>query len=169
MKRWGGLVAAPVFLGGCIYLLFRPAGLVMFDWARALGTWDVLAHLRQQTLPVGAALPDPLVYALPQALWCFGLVNFIGLTWRDAAPRGALKPVMAMAVLLSVAGELGQYMALLPGTYDTWDLLLASLLAFCAAMLHVSPKARFDHAQAPTACGTHTPGSDALRPARSRQ
>lgn len=65
MSRFAAVhCAAPLGLGGFLYLSWRPAGLLMFDWAEALGLGGALASWRSAVAASGELVPEPVLYRL---------------------------------------------------------------------------------------------------------
>jgi hypothetical protein len=59
----------PVFIGGLIYLLFRPPDILMFEWFSLLGLDDVLYSIRKYTYPVGKEIAYLwILFSIPNAL-----------------------------------------------------------------------------------------------------
>jgi hypothetical protein len=112
--------AAPLGLGGFIYLSWRPTGLLMFDWAEALGLGSVLAAWRGAVAPSGELVPEAVLYSLPDALWVYALTAWFSRTWPSPRLRGKW---LGAGLALGVGGELGQLAGVVPGTFDPVDLV----------------------------------------------
>ena len=117
-----------VSIGGCIYLMQRTTGLLMFRIIDFLGLTDVVATLRAYAMQdVVATLrayamqwPEFVVFSLPGGLWSASYVlladavfagqsNLIRLSWGSLIP------------MIGVVSELLQALGLCPGTADWQD------------------------------------------------
>ena len=105
-----------VSIGGCIYLMQRTTGLLMFRIIDFLGMTDVVATLRTYAMQ----WPEFVVFSLPGGLWSASYVlladavfagqsNLIRLSWGSLIP------------MIGVVSELLQAMGLCPGTADWQD------------------------------------------------
>ena len=130
---------APIVVGGLIYLAFRDEHLLMFRWAEWLGFGRLITAARLYSLRHGGALPEWVLYSVPDGVWVFASTAFFTRLWHDGhwlvrAFWISLGPALAMG------GELGQALGIVPGTYDPADLLfyfVAAMLAFGAAQVAV--------------------------------
>ena len=105
-----------VSIGGCIYLMQRTTGLLMFRIIDFLGLTDVVATLRAYAMQ----WPEFVVFSLPGGLWSASYVlladavfagqsNLIRLSWGSLIP------------MIGVVSELLQALGLCPGTADWQD------------------------------------------------
>ena len=105
-----------VSIGGCIYLMQRTTGLLMFRIIDFLGMTDVVATLRTYAMQ----WPEFVVFSLPGGLWSASYVlladavfagqsNLIRLSWGSLIP------------MVGVVSELLQALGLCPGTADWQD------------------------------------------------
>lgn len=127
-------VAAPVALGAAIYLLWRAPHLRMFGWAGAVGADGMVGRLRMMGEGARGAVPDLVLFSLPDALWVYALTAALALVWRARRGPAALA-WMSLGPLLGVASELGQLAGAVPGTFDPADVLLGTLAAALAYRL----------------------------------
>lgn len=102
--------------GGCIYLLQRPASLLLFRVVEALGLTERLDTLRTDM----AAWPDFVVYNLPGALWSASYVLLADVLFRSF-PLSARLLWAAVIPALGLLSELLQFAGLCPGTPDVLD------------------------------------------------
>lgn len=139
-SRIVGAIAANVLLpllsGALLYVGFRAESLLGWRWAEAIGLATTGRALRD-ALSHGYTLPDWVRFTLPDALWLYALTFVVARMQRDAtrAERGLW---LAFAFALGPGAELGQLAGLVPGTYDTAD-LIATIVAFALA-LHVGAR-----------------------------
>ena len=105
-----------VSIGGCIYLMQRTTGLLMFRIIDFLRLTDVVATLRAYAMQ----WPEFVVFSLPGGLWSASYVlladavfagqsNLIRLSWGSLIP------------MIGVVSELLQALGLCPGTADWQD------------------------------------------------
>lgn len=78
--HWLGLTS--LFMGGCLYLLYRSDSLVMFRWCQSLEVYDFIVSLRPQ-----AHYDNWLVYSLPDGLWMLAYVLLMGAIWNFNVKR----------------------------------------------------------------------------------
>lgn len=103
-------------IGGGIYVMQRPTGLLMFRIIDFLGLSDAVATLRASVMQ----WPEFIVFSLPGGLWSASYVLLADavLDHQSVAMRlswGALIP------MIGVGSELLQSVALCPGTPDALD------------------------------------------------
>ena len=113
----------PMWVGGWIYLLFRTETLLMFRWADAIGLLGFIERQREMWGHWGAALPDWVLFSLPDGVWVYVATAFFGRLWRS----GPWVPHVCwtgMASFLAIGGELAQWVGWIPGTFDWVDVLL---------------------------------------------
>ena len=111
--------------GGLIYILLRPLEPVFFTWIRTLGLESWLIALRGQQ-DTAHALPDWLVYSLPNGLWAFAYTFLMIRLWRRS--RSVVKYVWYLSIPLLVFGfELLQLSGTIRGTFSRVDLLFGAL------------------------------------------
>ena len=104
--------------GGCIYLLQRPASLLLFRVIEALGLSERLDVVRTDV----ATWPDFVVYNLPGALWSGSYVLLADVLFRSF-PLSARLLWASVIPMLGVFSELLQFTGLCPGTPDVLDAL----------------------------------------------
>lgn len=125
-------IAIPMFIGGMIYILFRPESLLMFKWFNYLDLTSLITKLRGNFSFLGSYLPGWVVYSLPDGIWVFSLTAVMFKIWQNGALLSRLF-WCSIGPILGVGGEIGQYFSVVPGTFDIADLVInvvSSLLAF---------------------------------------
>jgi hypothetical protein len=115
-----------IFLGGLIYILFRPTNLVMFEWFDELNLTELFNLLRLYFLPVKNSLPEWFIYSLPDGLWLLSFNLLMIQIWINESKFyqwfwTTILPTIA------VSYEIGQLLNIFSGTFDPNDLLFYSL------------------------------------------
>ena len=128
------VVTFPLLIGGAIYLGFRTDDLLMFRAAERAGLDGIVAGYRSAVAPLRSALPDWVVFSLPNGLWSLSLVSLFGLLWRHEQRTAAV--AMVGASVFTILPELLQAVRVVPGTYSGQDLLTGAI-ACCLAALAV--------------------------------
>lgn len=133
MKKTTRLVLCVIFpltSGGLIYILFRKDSLKMFSWFHKIGLSELISSAR--VFAPSFVPPDWVIYSLPDALWLFSFTSLILLLWENKLTLNAILWVAATTVI-GIFSEIGQALKLVPGTFDSLDLLLlllASTISF---------------------------------------
>ncbi|MFS8085722.1 MAG: hypothetical protein ACMG6H_08845 [Acidobacteriota bacterium] len=132
-------VLLPLAAGGFVYICWRDPNLLMFKWFGALGLEPSIESLRLATSGGRTAVPHWLIYSLPDGLWVYALTALMIILWRgtDSLPTKVFW--LSAGLLLGAGSELGQLAGVLPGAFDTIDLLVC-LLAPAAALFFTSRK-----------------------------
>lgn len=106
-------------LGGGIYVSFRPTSLNLFKWFDKIQATPLITQIRLfcKDLP----LPDFVVFALPDGLWIASYLLFIVAIWRSFC-RWEFTFASFMPII-GIISELGQFVNLVPGTFDWMDLV----------------------------------------------
>lgn len=139
---WLAFCAAPLTLGGLLYLGWRSEGLLFWDWARSAGVESSLGAVRHGLL---AAFPTPaewVRFSLPDALWTFGLAFGVARATRGAH-RVERLAWLSVPVVLGPGAELAQRIGYLPGTFDWLDLGLCTLAVVGGVSLASIPRQEY--------------------------
>lgn len=123
-----------MFVGGIIYILWRSNSLIMFTWFDALGVRSQVVMLREHAELYSSIFPCWVFFSLPQALWFFsGMVAF-NCVWGK---YDVLSKWLWLIVFCSVAFgfEFGQYIGLVSGYFDIFDMALLILALFAALLV----------------------------------
>lgn len=124
---------AAMLLGGMTYVVYRPESLWMFRWFDALGLGGVVDALRGSDLARSIRPPAWWIGSAPAALWLASGLLALRVAWIGPADRGRWLWI-ALLLVASSAGELGQAVDLVPGTFDLLDL---AAMGFAAAVVLV--------------------------------
>lgn len=126
----------PMFVGGLLYLLWRPPMLLMFDWTYDLGLSAPLAAIREFMSPLGRRLPASLLFSLPAAMWSYSIITWIRWSWRGCIGVEARIWIL-VAACVGPLSEILQAVGALPGTFDRTD-LVAYTAASILGVLRIS-------------------------------
>ncbi|MBF0106912.1 MAG: hypothetical protein HQM16_16490 [Deltaproteobacteria bacterium] len=120
-----------MLFGGAIYILWRSDTLLMFTWFDVMGIRDHVLSLQSFAKPCYAVLPHWVLYSLPQALWLFSGIVAFSCIWgkEDALNRSLWSTIFAVTAL---GFELGQFLDIIPGHFDKWD-MVSMFLALAVA------------------------------------
>ena len=121
-------IAGPVTLAGGIYILFRHESLLLFDGLQHLHLLPLVSQLRTVTVPLGATLPNWVLFSLPDGLWLLSYLLFIRRIWAGSSV-GALQFWTGAGFVLSIGHELSQAAGWAMGTFDWMDLVAYSVAA----------------------------------------
>ena len=116
----------PLALAGAAYVLFRSRTLRYWGVLDAAGIGGALDPARAAVAPAIDALPEPLLFSLPDALWLYALIFALG--WVQP---GRVRWLVA-GVALGAGVELAQLVGVVGGTFDPVDLVLSLAAAALA-------------------------------------
>ena len=117
------LSALAFFVGGFIYILYRPSEILFFRWFSSLGLDNLFESLRNHSLSTSSRLPDWIVYSLPNSLWAFAYALLITSMWSGS--NSWLKYLWMTSIPVLVIGfEVLQYTGTIHGTFCIQDLTL---------------------------------------------
>ncbi|MBP5586615.1 MAG: hypothetical protein J6Y92_09715 [Lentisphaeria bacterium] len=115
--------ALSMFMGGAIYLIWRPPTLLMFSWCRRIGIYEFVMQMRLSLAFMKEYLPTWFIYSLPQALWFFSGLCCIHSIWNHktgAHERFWITTIIVFSLLI----EILQLFHVFSGTCDIVDLVL---------------------------------------------
>lgn len=115
-----------IFIGGLIYLLFRPANLIMFVWIDHLGLSESLEDKRIKSKIILEYIPEWFIYSAPNAFWVFSFGMLMVSIWGI---EKKLKIVFwsSTILLIGIFSEILQYFKLIPGVFDVLDIVFYTL------------------------------------------
>lgn len=108
-----------IFIGGMIYVLYRPESLLLFRVTDALGITPLIDVLRSHISRF--MLPSFMINSLPAGLWTASYLLMMFVTTKFHSRRFRLMialPLPLMAIVL----EIMQFLGWCPGTFDIYDL-----------------------------------------------
>lgn len=126
----------PLVVGTAIYVGFRSPRLLGWRWGESLGVYDVTRAARDAIRSTHVALPDWIVFTLPDALWQYALAFAMAHIWWRS-PKRERWAWLALPVALGPGAELAQALGLVPGTFDPLD-LVSCIGAIAAAWIVVA-------------------------------
>lgn len=109
-----------LLLGGIIYLLFRPTTLLLFHTLDLVGLMPLVTDCR--TLVATCQPSEFVVYSLPGSLWAASYILLV-VSLLERAMRWQRMIVASIIPLAGICSELMQQAGLLPGVFDTADLV----------------------------------------------
>lgn len=124
--------AFSLFLGCGIYTVARPQSLLMFRWFDAVGLHDAISSVRGTFSWVSSAIPAPVVFSAPLALWVFSYCLLVRAIWYSEVARSRHIWFWCLPAI-AVLSELGQAVHLVPGTFDLLDLCTMTTAPLIAA------------------------------------
>ena len=127
------LSLAVVFLGGMLYLLFRPVEPLFFTWFGFSNEGGWLINLRTHTLPLSPLLPGWLIFSLPTGLWAMAYTLLICTLWNGSKSGHRYFWYLSLPVFL-FGIEFIQRTSLLRGTF-CWEDILFTAAGIAAAWL----------------------------------
>ena len=123
-------VLIPMIIGGFIYIVFREKNLLMFNWFNLIGCENIIDSLRFHFSTYN--IPNWILFNYPDGVWIYSFVSLMIIVWGGV--KSNTKFIwFAIAPILGISAEIGQYINFIPGTYDQLDLmfcLAGSLLPF---------------------------------------
>lgn len=134
------LCSFTIFLGGLIYILFRPTEPVFLNWFDAIGLENWLTELREKSLFFVPSLPKWFVFSLPNGLWAFAYTIIIISIWNGS--RSFLKYFWFLTIPVLIFGfEILQFTGDFPGTFCLQDItsgILGIIVGFI--IVKIKPK-----------------------------
>lgn len=109
-----------IFIGGMIYILYRPESILFFRLTDSLGITPFIDIIRSNTSRI--MLPSFIINSLPAGLWTASYLMMMYITTKFHTRRIRLMlalPLPASAIVL----ELMQFLGWCPGTFDIYDLI----------------------------------------------
>ncbi|MDC9722332.1 MAG: hypothetical protein PSN34_06110 [Urechidicola sp.] len=118
----------PVIVGGLIYLTYRADTLIMFSWFNKIGLSEIVDLLRSNQYLQNLTIPDWIKFSLPDALWLFSFTYITLMIWENKINRQSVFWIF-LAPIIGIFSEIGQLVGIIPGTFDTIDLILLIIAA----------------------------------------
>ena len=117
------LCAFAIFLGGIIYILFRPSEVIFFYWFRTVGLDNWFNLARHKSLSLYQYLPEWIVFSFPNGLWAFAYALLITVIWSGSKSLSSYFWMVSIPVLV-LGFEILQYAKVIPGTFCIQDITL---------------------------------------------
>ncbi len=120
------------FIGGLIYLGYRPMSLQMFTWVDTIGLTPQVIILRNIAYDIQY---NWVKYSLPDGLWLFAYMLIIDSIWNGHENISSYLFIFSLPIL-ALLSEFFQYFNLLPGVFDLLDLACY----FCSILMYIIMK-----------------------------
>lgn len=117
---------------GCMpYLFFRRRSLQIFEWIRKTGIDPnkFCYHLNTKS-----TFANYIVFSLPTGLWILSLSIILGVIWADKSDQFTF--YLTLFVFVAISYEVMQYYQILPGTFDSIDLITIVAFYFIGIILY---------------------------------
>lgn len=109
-----------LFIGGSIYVIFRPLTLNMFRWFDTLGISSLINKYRE--LANYVSLNDFVLYSLPDALWITSYLLIVNTIIPSKQKKELFFWILCLPII-SVLSEFLQYYNLISGRFDIYDVV----------------------------------------------
>ena len=120
-KIFAGLIF--LVIGSYLYLKFRSETLLMFKWTESLGLDFIVSSIRGSSSVLNSPNMKFVIFSAPYGMWVVSFCCFIGAIWhKDIAMTGIIWRFFVPVI--AIISEILQSWGVLPGTYDTNDLLV---------------------------------------------
>ena len=120
LKIFAGFIF--LIIGSYLYLKFRSETLLMFTWAENLGLNFIVSSIRESSILNSPKL-EYFIFSTPFGMWVVSFCCFIGAIWhKDISIEAIIWRLFAPVIAIS--SELLQFVGVIPGTFDTNDLLV---------------------------------------------
>lgn len=115
------ILGAVFLISGCfIYLLLRSTNLNIYQWCSAIGLSTFIDVIRTSTQTW--CIPHFVRYSLPDGLYCAAYLLIMDAIWKKDS--NILKYViLSLVPIITISSELLQYVGIVRGTFDVYDLL----------------------------------------------
>lgn len=123
--RWNMIIALLLlFMGGMIYVLYRPQSIMLFQITDSLGLRPLIIHLRDAVSTI--TLPSIVVNSVPAGLWTasYLILMYCNTRFHNKRDRLLISLPLPMTMILL---EFMQLKGWCPGTFDFYDLLCYSI------------------------------------------
>jgi len=127
------IVVGSLVVGALIYILFRTSSLLVFSWIDLLGLSNIVTDARQLVSPFLKYLPKWVLFSLPDGIWVFSFTFAIFYIWHNSKLKRGMYFWIILPLLLSISGEIGQWLQLVEGTYCHTD-VIAYLISWLIAI-----------------------------------
>lgn len=112
---------AMLFIGGIIYIKYRPHTLILFSWIELLKIDDLLP-VDKTIFNSNSSFIKFVVFSLPNGLWLLSCILLIGIIWERSAL--AFLWYATSFSLISIFAEILQLLNVIKGTFDIVDIFV---------------------------------------------
>ena len=116
----------------------------MFSWFDSIKISGIISELRILTLPLSKYLPDWFLYALPDGLWIFSCISALLLVWGNVISKHNIYWILLMP-LIAIFSEVGQFIKMVPGTFDFIDLIFYALGSSLPILIFANSKSKISN------------------------
>lgn len=109
-----------LFVGGMIYLLYRPQSILLFRVTDALGLEPYINSLRENAS--SAILPSIIIHSVPAGLWTASYLILMYCNTKFYRRKTRMMLSLPLPVSMIVL-EFMQLVGWCPGTFDFYDLI----------------------------------------------
>ena len=133
-----------LLLGGLIYILFRQDTLKMFSWFDNINLSTAISELRLLTAPFSGHFPNWFLYSLPDGLWLFSYLSVLLAVWDNVISKHNIYWILFMP-LIAIFSEVGQFIKMVPGTFDFIDLIFYALGSSLPILIFANSKSKISN------------------------
>lgn len=116
-----------LWIGGVIYVAFRPQSIYLFRYLDALTLSDYVLIVRKYFS--NTVLPDFIIYALPDGLWITSYIFIMVGIWNVFNRQQLI--LCSILPVISILSELGQFCGIVKGTPDYADIVCYATPYIC--------------------------------------
>jgi len=98
------IAAIPIYVGACIYLLFRSQSILIFQIADMVGLGADVEFVRLLARPLNSYVHGFVLFSLPTALWAFSFIFCVVTVWQHQ-----LKSLGAILIIVPVGNQTRTY------------------------------------------------------------
>ncbi len=117
----------PIALGAVIYVGWRSTDVMVFRWLEVTDASGLVIR-------PAVSLPSWVLYCLPDGCWVYAYTSWMLAIW------GRSGPWVYSGVVLAVGAEFGQLVGVVPGTYDTLDVIFYVAGFILAGVVHAQTR-----------------------------
>lgn len=117
-------IISSLFLGGTIYILYRPTNLIIFEFFNIIKFSNIVSEARLKVLPFRANLPEWFIFSLPNSLWVYSFSLFFLYVWSNT--REQVFTFISIGIVC-IFIEILQFLQIIPGTFSWSDIFFIIL------------------------------------------
>jgi len=125
----------PVFIGGMIYIIYRPDSLIMFNWFKSLGLLNYINELRKS---FNYPISQLVIYNLPNGFWCYSITYLMIVIWKNKITKQSFLWIFS-GLFIGIFTEFAQLFHFIKGTFDFVDIIVMLVFSIIG-FLHLNTK-----------------------------